>query len=241
MLINSLQNNLLVAAVACSVLIFYIILYLPESVLPRNELGIIETATALFYLAGFLICVHRLISDKTTSKSLTAFWCLFCFLFLGEETSWLQHYFQFGTPEVLEKLNRQGETNIHNLKFVTTGSWHAALDRGEFSISLLLGAQNLFRLGFFSYFIVMPLVLILVSGIGTGGLGILERFAPKWNLVLAIIVVMAVSVIAYTVNSDLRQSITESRELFYAFFIVFYVYFYLGEIRFLVKDNAKIQ
>jgi len=35
--------------------------------------------------------------------------------FFGEETSYLQHYIGFSTPEAYAVLNAQNELNIHNL------------------------------------------------------------------------------------------------------------------------------
>jgi len=45
-------------------------------------------------------------------------WTLACIYFTGEETSWGQHYFHWGTPEALQGLNDQHETNLHN-----TSTW----------------------------------------------------------------------------------------------------------------------
>lgn len=42
-------------------------------------------------------------------------WILGCIYFAGEEISWGQWLFQWDTPELVDKLNRQGETNLHNM------------------------------------------------------------------------------------------------------------------------------
>jgi hypothetical protein len=42
-------------------------------------------------------------------------WSLACFYFLGEEVSWGQWYFHWGSPESFIELNRNRETNLHNL------------------------------------------------------------------------------------------------------------------------------
>lgn len=42
-------------------------------------------------------------------------WTLASVYFAGEEVSWGQHLFGWRTPETLQALNRQGETNLHNL------------------------------------------------------------------------------------------------------------------------------
>lgn len=45
-------------------------------------------------------------------------WTLACLYFAGEEASWGQHYFHWGTPETLKEINDQQETNLHNI-----GTW----------------------------------------------------------------------------------------------------------------------
>ncbi len=39
---------------------------------------------------------------------------IFCFIAFGEEISWGQHIWGFESPELLQKINKQQETNIHN-------------------------------------------------------------------------------------------------------------------------------
>jgi len=41
-------------------------------------------------------------------------WIVACFYFMGEEASWGQWYFGWGTPEAWAQLNKQDETNLHN-------------------------------------------------------------------------------------------------------------------------------
>jgi hypothetical protein len=40
------------------------------------------------------------------------------FFVVGEEISWGQRIFGWGTPETLDAINHQGETNVHNIRFV---------------------------------------------------------------------------------------------------------------------------
>jgi len=42
-------------------------------------------------------------------------WTLTCVYFAGEEASWGQHYFRWATPDSLQGLNDQNETNLHNV------------------------------------------------------------------------------------------------------------------------------
>jgi hypothetical protein len=82
-----------------------------------REYGLIENLTVIF-LAVAMVCFIR--GAKASRSPLRRF-CLAglafgCFIFLGEEISWGQHYFRWVTPEEFKELNRQGETNLHNLK-----------------------------------------------------------------------------------------------------------------------------
>ncbi len=96
----------------------------------RTELGLIESATALF----LAVCVVASVGVFRRARSLPAAWlrpaiglyALGAFYFLGEEVSWGQHWFGWATPEALAARNEQGETNLHNI-----GGWtEAVLDQG---------------------------------------------------------------------------------------------------------------
>jgi hypothetical protein len=70
-------------------------------------------AAALF--AGL---VTRKLRRVGTRRSTIASWALFtlgCFLIAGEEISWGQRIFGWGTPEAFHGRNYQDETNVHNL------------------------------------------------------------------------------------------------------------------------------
>ena len=41
-----------------------------------------------------------------------------CFFVAGEEISWGQRVFGWGTPDSLDAINHQGETNVHNIRLV---------------------------------------------------------------------------------------------------------------------------
>lgn len=85
----------------------------------EGEHGAIENLTALFLLPtillGILLLTHR---DKFPSPYI-AIWFLLhglgALYFAGEEISWGQHYFGWATPEAVDTLNDQGETNLHNM------------------------------------------------------------------------------------------------------------------------------
>ncbi len=60
---------------------------------------------------------------------------LACVYFAGEEASWGQHYFHWMTPETLQGINDQNETNLHN-----TSTWLDQKPRALVELSIVFGA-----------------------------------------------------------------------------------------------------
>ena len=58
-----------------------------------------------------------------------------CFYIAGEEASWGQHIFGWGTPEAWSELNRQQETNLHN-----TTSWLNHKPRAILNVGVFVGS-----------------------------------------------------------------------------------------------------
>jgi hypothetical protein len=190
-----------------------------------DEGGAIELLSALFYLVGSLLCAYRLFIVKSRhDRHYLYLWGLLCFLFFGEETSWLQHIIGYGTPTAVREVNVQGEFNLHNL--LDAGSWHEALSRGQFSYKLFLNTTAMFRLGFFTYFLLVPILFRA---------GLLQKLRNKLrfplstvSFVVALCATMLLSFVGYYFNQDLRMELTEAREFYYALFIMLYVLFCLG-------------
>jgi hypothetical protein len=89
------------------------------------EDGPVETLSAIFFgisSLGFLVVAARsnFLSSKTYGLRypMVLAWALLMFVFMGEEISWGQRIFGFGTPEALLEINHQHEFNIHNIEFV---------------------------------------------------------------------------------------------------------------------------
>ena len=85
----------------------------------ESESGIVENATALILipaiLAGILVLrQHRLLASRLLTLWVAAV-TLGCVYFAGEEVSWGQHWFGWQTPELIARLNDQGETSLHNI------------------------------------------------------------------------------------------------------------------------------
>ena len=87
----------------------------------------IENATAVFFgLSSACFVVFAFRSDflkarrKRRLYAATIAWALLMFIFMGEEISWGQVFFDTVTPVALTEINLQNETNIHNIEFMNT-------------------------------------------------------------------------------------------------------------------------
>ena len=104
-----------------------------DSVMYR-ETGVIENLTVIFLLVAIISTVLFLISNRTKFKFLSVWMGIFllgAIYYAGEEVSWGQHLFGWGTPEQWTEVNDQQETNLHNT--------HAIFDQIP-RTALLLGA-----------------------------------------------------------------------------------------------------
>ena len=88
-----------------------------------GETGLIEIASVVFALWGAWTAVQIVRDRRRLPHPAMAVWFgLFAvglFFLAGEEASWGQSWFQWQTPEGYAALNRQGETNLHNLSSFT--------------------------------------------------------------------------------------------------------------------------
>lgn len=87
-----------------------------------------EILQVLFYvlaLAGAIAVTHHF--SVTKRHGLALLYLLLCtglFFLLGEELSWGQRLLGWSTPEHLRAVNKQGETNLHNIEGVgSTFKW----------------------------------------------------------------------------------------------------------------------
>ena len=82
-----------------------------------REFGLIENLTVLFLALAFYWSCRALSQPGSTFRFI---WLLLlaagAFVFLGEEISWGQHFGKWTTPAEWSEVNRQRETNLHNVK-----------------------------------------------------------------------------------------------------------------------------
>lgn len=110
------------------------------------EDGFIEYLTAFLLLGIAANCFAR--SIQAPRRMLSGFYLAAAFIFLfgmGEEISWGQRIFGFGTPQGLKELNTQEEFNLHNIRL-----YGIKLNKLIFGTGLY-GAV-------FSYFLLFPLL-----------------------------------------------------------------------------------
>ncbi|GJL78470.1 MAG: hypothetical protein NPINA01_14590 [Nitrospinaceae bacterium] len=141
---------------------------------------------------------------------------LLLFVCFGEEISWGQRIIGWETPAALEELNRQNETNLHNLDILYVGDFNLLL---------------IFTLFCLSYFVLLPLLNTYSSWANKFFTHIGLPCPPLWLAGLILINNVLVQVV---MNADLDMSLSnqlkvyEFKETNYAFV---YVVFGVCELR----------
>jgi hypothetical protein len=81
--------------------------------------GILEFSQFVTMLAALFIAVRLLFKPFVRKRpfvfAVTIISALSCLYIAGEEMSWGQHFFHWKTPEYWAMVNRQEETNLHNI------------------------------------------------------------------------------------------------------------------------------
>jgi hypothetical protein len=100
--------------------------------------GIAEHATVLVLLpgivAGFAVFRNAArLPDPRLGWWVLA-WTLACIYFAGEEISWGQHFIGWQSPDLFQAINRQQETNIHNIS-----SWLDRKPRALVELWIMVG------------------------------------------------------------------------------------------------------
>lgn len=128
-----------------------------------SEDGFFESVGALGWLIASIFFFYSFWKDKSgnnlvflkTKRNLV--FCLlsiFCFVACGEEISWGQRIFKLKTPEFLMKINRQGETNLHNIVFIRSRD---ADNKGLPFWARMLSITKFFQASWFGYCVFLPL------------------------------------------------------------------------------------
>lgn len=103
-----------------------------------GEQGLIELATPLAAMVGAVAGAILLKRVLAARDLLLAAWVatvmLACVYFAGEEVSWGQQLFHWKTPEEIDRLNDQHETNLHNMS-----SWFDQKPRALLELWVVIG------------------------------------------------------------------------------------------------------
>ncbi|MCP3998706.1 MAG: tetratricopeptide repeat protein [bacterium] len=103
-----------------------------------------EWAQTFLFLAAMVFSL-RIAVLESRYRTFFLFLALACFYVVGEEISWGQRIFGWGSPELFKEKNLQGETNLHN--FMT----------GPYSTQLKGALEYLIVAGLVIYGVVYPL------------------------------------------------------------------------------------
>lgn len=127
--------------------------------LMRHEYGILELATVAFTLIGVAFGVATLVRHRRRLPRLMTpvlvLGVLAAIYYAGEESSWGQWYFGWETPPGWAEVNRQDETNLHNLKVDSAPAWVNSLLRFIFNN----GPRQAMTVGCVVGGVIMPLAL----------------------------------------------------------------------------------
>ncbi len=182
------------------------------------EDGPAEYLQATFYAAGMIASIWAW--TRGFNRLAACVWAVLCFMFFGEETSWLQRVFDYSVPAI-EQANGQREFNFHNLKLFGSGRLLNKDGSLSLDISAFMNSQNLFRLGFFIYFLALPALSVfrplgqLLKRIGYVALP-LQLLAVVWPFIILTFVFSAVNV------EPMKFYLAEVRETVYAATIFIY-------------------
>jgi hypothetical protein len=116
-----------------------------------NEDGFFEWMTAIFFLLSSVI--FFLVFRRSKNIFLLCLAVMF-FVATGEEISWGQRLFGFGTPDALNKVNVQHEFNIHNLAVFNSENLDG---KKKVGFERIFEINMLFRLFSMAFLICSPL------------------------------------------------------------------------------------
>lgn len=117
-----------------------------------REDGLFEYLTALSFLISSMFFFINFLNQK---KIVLVLFALIFFIGMGEEISWGQRIFNFGTPEYFKERNIQDEFNLHNLDFFDSKNLDGQYKAG---ISYFLSINFLYKLFWLVYGIILPVV-----------------------------------------------------------------------------------
>ena len=192
-----------------------------------GEFSPVELVTALAYLTGAGLAVYAAFHSWQLRRWFFVGWTVVCLLYFGEETSWLQSYIQYSTPEVVAGHNAQGEFNLHNLNFAQ-GSHEDRLKNVD-SFGALISSGTLWRPDrvnqyfFLAVFALYPLLnkVRKLPGFVTSQ----QLPCPGPRLLLSIwLPVVLTTALIFASSGVLVHALEETREMFYAIAMAAFIF-----------------
>lgn len=191
-----------------------------------REDGLFEYLTALSFLIASVIFFVLFLNQK---KIVYVFFALIFFIGMGEEISWGQRIFNYGTPEYFKEKNIQNELNLHNLELFDSKNIEGEYKSG---ISYILSINFLYKLFWLVYGLILPVVYSFSV--------IVKNAANKISLPVPPIILGSLFIINWTIckvmltyllpdgrSDQYYYSVGEIREFGAAFiFMILGVYFY---------------
>lgn len=183
-----------------------------------REDGPVENIGAVFFIIASGLFLSAYIYSSGVGNSLAFFhthrnifylllgvYSLICF---GEEISWGQRIFNWETPKMLDEINLQGETNLHNI--------------GLFQRTKIFNMTRLFSSFWLLFFVIVPLMdrVSLKTHIFFKHIGL--PITPLWIGILFITnaaIIITINKLAY-----LPTDLYELKESNYAFVFVILAY-----------------
>jgi len=153
----------------------------------HQELSFLEITTVVFLLPAFVLGIMCSIRfrrarwlPRRQARAIAIVMCigaLGALYFGGEEMSWGQSYLRWETPEAWAKINKQNESNLHNLQLDKYGPWVAWID------DVVNNAPRQVLLGIAVLGAALPLVLIRRRETEKARASIWYWLVPTWRLV----------------------------------------------------------
>lgn len=188
--------------------------------------GFIELAQFFTAVVGFVLAVRLLfrpaVRRRRTVLALAVFAAVSCFYIAGEEHSWGQHFFNWQTPEYWAEINRQQETNLHNVSHHLDKKPRLLLEFGVWIGGLIVPALALFypwvRRNRWSLF--LPAAAMAPAALGSATFKLMDDLHQHLSVPIPVV----------------RPS--EPNEAFLYIFIVFYLVVFTRRIGELERENG---
>jgi hypothetical protein len=191
-----------------------------------REDGLFEYLSALSFLITSIFFFINFLNQK---KIVLVLFALIFFVGMGEEISWGQRIFNFGTPDYFKEKNIQNELNLHNLELFDSKNIDGQYKTG---ISYFLSINFLYKLFWLIYGIILPVVCSFS--------GIVKNVANKIGLPVPPVILGSLFLINWTIckimlsfllpdgrSDQYYYSVGEIREFGAAFiFMILGAYFY---------------